>query len=158
MRTISLPVTQDPNEFVSQGHPRLLDDIAVSPDETEAWLPHVLWNFDHLLQLQSTIFPSASVLDLTRVEQTNGTVAVAEDVFAKLVESDPIPPELPEGMTFPITTEVKLMFWIYPQAVTNLVREQYPDLTNPDAILMTRDKVELDPTNEAGARFWAKTI
>ena len=64
LRTIDLPATQDKDEFVSQGHPRLLDDIAVSPDESEAWLPHVLWNFDHLFQFQSTIFPSVSVLDL----------------------------------------------------------------------------------------------
>lgn len=64
-RTINLPDTQNKDEFVSQGHPRLLDDIAVNPDETEAWLPHVLWNFDHLFQFQSTIFPSISVLDLT---------------------------------------------------------------------------------------------
>lgn len=64
MRTIDLQATQEEDEFVSQGHPRLLDDIAVSPDESEAWLPHVLWNFDHLFQFQSTIFPSVSVLDL----------------------------------------------------------------------------------------------
>ncbi|MFV0515023.1 MAG: hypothetical protein ACK5MY_15555 [Jhaorihella sp.] len=65
LKTIALHETQEADEFVSQGVPRLLDDIAVSPDETEAWLPHVLWNFDHLFQFQSTIFPSLSVLSLT---------------------------------------------------------------------------------------------
>ena len=63
--TIALHQTQNPDEFVSQGLPRVLDDIAVSPDETEAWLPHVLWNFDHLLQFQSTVFPAVSLLDLS---------------------------------------------------------------------------------------------
>ncbi|WP_417243079.1 hypothetical protein [Celeribacter sp.] len=62
--TIDLAQTQDTDEFVSQGAPRLLDDIAVSPDESQAWLPHVLWNFDHLFQFQSTVFPAVSVLDL----------------------------------------------------------------------------------------------
>lgn len=42
----------------------MLDDIAISPDEKEAWLPHVLWNFDHEFQFQSTIFPSVSLLSL----------------------------------------------------------------------------------------------
>ncbi len=39
---------------------RVLDDIALSPDESEAWLPHLLWNFDHPFQFQSTIFPAIS--------------------------------------------------------------------------------------------------
>ncbi|EBA14782.1 hypothetical protein RSK20926_09819 [Roseobacter sp. SK209-2-6] len=64
-RVIELAATDEPDEFASQGHPRMLDDIAVSPDEGEAWLPHVLWNFDHLFQFQSTVFPAVSVLDLT---------------------------------------------------------------------------------------------
>ena len=62
--TIKLHETQEDKETVSQGVPRLLDDIAVSPDEKEAWLPHVLWNFDHPFQFQSTVFPSVSVLSL----------------------------------------------------------------------------------------------
>uniref|UniRef100_UPI003566F3EF hypothetical protein n=1 Tax=Shimia sp. TaxID=1954381 RepID=UPI003566F3EF len=65
LRRIALHETQEADEFVSQGLPRLLDDIAVSPDGREAWLPHVLWNFDHAFQFQSTIFPSLSLLDLT---------------------------------------------------------------------------------------------
>jgi len=64
--TLKLHETQNPDEFVSQGVPRLLDDIAVSPDEQEAWLPHVLWNFDHPFQFQSTIFPSVSLLYLEK--------------------------------------------------------------------------------------------
>lgn len=62
--TVRLGETSDPDEFVSQGLPRLLDSIAVSPDQTEAWLPHVLWNFDHPFQFQSTVFPAVSVLSL----------------------------------------------------------------------------------------------
>ena len=65
LKTIKLAVNQDHDEFKSQGEPRLLDDIAVSPDGKEAWLPHVLWNFDHEFQFQSTVFPAVSVLDLT---------------------------------------------------------------------------------------------
>lgn len=65
VRTITLAQAEDPTETVSQGLPRLLDQIAVSPDQTEAWLPHVLWNFDHPFQFQSTVFPAVSLLALT---------------------------------------------------------------------------------------------
>lgn len=64
VKTITLAHTEDPVQTVSQGAPRLLDQIAISPDETEAWLPHVLWNLDHTFQFQSTIFPAVSVLSL----------------------------------------------------------------------------------------------
>jgi len=50
---------------VSQGKPRLLDNIAISPDGKHAWLPHVLWSFGHDFQFQSTVFPAVSILDLT---------------------------------------------------------------------------------------------
>lgn len=63
-KLITLATTQDPDQTVSQGLPRRLDDIAVSPDEKVAWLPHVLWNFDHPFQFQSTVFPAISVLSL----------------------------------------------------------------------------------------------
>ncbi|MCB8838181.1 hypothetical protein [Aurantimonas sp. VKM B-3413] len=63
-KTITLAETQDPNESVSQGLPRVLDTIAVSPDEKQAWLPHELWNFDHPFQFQSTVFPAISVISL----------------------------------------------------------------------------------------------
>jgi YVTN family beta-propeller protein len=62
---ITLEETHDPDQFVSQGQPRLLDDIAIAPDGQEAWLPHLLWNFDHPFQFQSTIFPAVSVIALT---------------------------------------------------------------------------------------------
>jgi DNA-binding beta-propeller fold protein YncE len=62
--TIPLAEHENPDEFVSQGKPRLLDSIAISPDQTEAWLPHVLWNFDHPFQFQSTIYPAVSLLSL----------------------------------------------------------------------------------------------
>ncbi|PSV49942.1 cytochrome D1 domain-containing protein [Photobacterium indicum] len=48
-----------------QGKPRLLDNIVISPDGTQAWLPHVLWSFGHDFQFQSTVFPTISLLDLT---------------------------------------------------------------------------------------------
>ncbi len=65
IKTIKLNEVQLPDEFESQGRPRLLDDIAISPDGKEAWLPHVLWNFDHEFQFQSTVFPAVSLLELT---------------------------------------------------------------------------------------------
>ena len=65
LRTIKLAESDTDDEFESQGRPRLLDDIAISPDGEEAWLPHVLWNFDHEFQFQSTVFPAVSLIDLT---------------------------------------------------------------------------------------------
>lgn len=62
---ISLHVTQNEKETVSQGLPRYLDDIEITPDGKEAWLPHMLWNIDHKFQFQSTVFPTISILDLT---------------------------------------------------------------------------------------------
>ena len=50
---------------VPQGKPRLLDNIAISPDGTKAWLPHVLWSFGHDFQFQSSVFPTVSIIDLT---------------------------------------------------------------------------------------------
>lgn len=63
-KLIQLASSQDPDETVSQGLPRVLDTIAVSPDGKQAWLPHELWNFDHPFQFQSTVFPAVSVLAL----------------------------------------------------------------------------------------------
>ena len=65
IRVIQLVSSEHEDEFVSQGLPRVLDDIALSPDENEAWLPHLLWNFDHEFQFQSTVFPAVSIIDLT---------------------------------------------------------------------------------------------
>lgn len=65
LRLITLAVEQSPDQTISQGLPRRLDRIAVSPDGKQAWLPHVLWNFDHPFQFQSTVFPAISVIDLT---------------------------------------------------------------------------------------------
>jgi len=61
---IKLASSQNPDQTVSQGLPRVLDRIAVSPDGKQAWLPHELWNFDHPFQFQSTVFPAISVLSL----------------------------------------------------------------------------------------------
>lgn len=66
LKTITLHSTQDDDEFVSQGVPRLLDDIEIKPDGSEAWLVHVLWNFDHPFQFQSTVFPSVSIISLEK--------------------------------------------------------------------------------------------
>ncbi len=68
-KVVTLEETADDDQFVSQGQPRLLDDIAISPDGKEAWLPHVLWNFDHPFQFQSTIFPAVSIVSLTPGEE-----------------------------------------------------------------------------------------
>ena len=70
IKVITLEETHDSDEFVSQGQPRLLDDIAISPDGKEAWLPHVLWNFDHPFQFQSTVFPAVSIVTLVPGEET----------------------------------------------------------------------------------------
>lgn len=64
LKLIELAETRNPDETVSQGVPRGLDRIAVSPDLKQAWLPHMLWNFDHPFQFQSTVFPAVSVLSL----------------------------------------------------------------------------------------------
>ena len=61
---ISLHETQNEDEKVSQGLPRYLDDIEITPNGKEAWLPHMLWNIDHAFQFQSTIFPTISIIDL----------------------------------------------------------------------------------------------
>lgn len=61
---ITLAETHSATATDSQGLPRLLDTIALSPDGSEAWLPHVLWSFSHPFQFQSTVFPAISVIDL----------------------------------------------------------------------------------------------
>jgi DNA-binding beta-propeller fold protein YncE len=66
LKTITLHSTQDKDEFVSQGVPRLLDDIEIRADGSEAWIPHVLWNFDHSFQFQSTVFPTVSIISLEK--------------------------------------------------------------------------------------------
>lgn len=65
VKLIHLAATDNPDQTVSQGLPRGLDRIAVSPDLKQAWLPHELWNFDHPFQFQSTVFPAISVISLT---------------------------------------------------------------------------------------------
>jgi DNA-binding beta-propeller fold protein YncE len=55
---------------VPQGKPRLLDNIAISPDGSQAWLPHILWSFGHDFQFQSTVFPAISIIDLTKGQET----------------------------------------------------------------------------------------
>lgn len=56
---------EDDTKSNPQGKPRLLDNIAISPDGSTAWLPHVLWSFGHDFQFQSTVFPAVSLIDLT---------------------------------------------------------------------------------------------
>lgn len=61
---ITLAETRSDTATDSQGLPRLLDSIALSPDGREAWLPHVLWSFNHPFQFQSSVFPAISIVDL----------------------------------------------------------------------------------------------
>ncbi len=61
-KTITLHVSQNSDPTISQGLPRVLDRIVLSPDLKQAWLPHHLWNFDHPFQFQSIVFPAISVL------------------------------------------------------------------------------------------------
>ena len=98
MRLIRLAVSQNPDEEVSQGLPRRLDRIAVSPDGREAWIPHVLWNFDHPFQFQSTVFPAISVLSLapgheheavSRRKQLFRQINIIEDGVRTRIVSDP---------------------------------------------------------------------
>lgn len=63
-KLITLAETHSDTPSDSQGLPRLLDGISLSPDGSEAWLPHVLWSFDHPFQFQSTVFPAVSIIDL----------------------------------------------------------------------------------------------
>ncbi len=65
-KTITLAASHDPTPTVSQGVPRVLDRIVLSPDLKQAWLPHHLWNFDHPFQFQSLVFPALSVLWLEK--------------------------------------------------------------------------------------------
>lgn len=69
IKTIKLDVSHNDDKFVSQGEPRLLDEIAITPDGKEAWLPHVLWSFDHSFQFQSTVFPAISIISLDTLEE-----------------------------------------------------------------------------------------
>jgi len=83
IKVIQLASLENEDEFVSQGLPRMLDDIALSPDESEAWLPHLLWNFDHEFQFQSTIFPAVSILDLTPGQETE-RVSLRKELFKQI--------------------------------------------------------------------------
>ena len=65
VKTITLASERNQDQTVSQGLPRVLDRIVVSPDLKQAWLPHELWNFTHPFQFQTTVFPAISVLILT---------------------------------------------------------------------------------------------
>ena len=51
----------------------MLDNIAISPDGKEAWLPHLLWSFGHDFQFQSTVFPAISIIDLTKGQEAERT-------------------------------------------------------------------------------------
>ncbi len=83
LQRISLAVEQQADEFASQGLPRLLDDIAISPDGREAWLPHLLWNFDHPFQFQSTVFPAVSIIDLTPGQEKE-QVSLRKQLFKQI--------------------------------------------------------------------------
>ena len=69
---------------VSQGIPRLLDNIAISPDGKTAWLPHVLWSFDHQFQFQSTVFPAVSILDISVKGQEHEILDERKQLFKQI--------------------------------------------------------------------------
>ncbi len=69
LKTITLHQTSNKDEFIPQGLPRYLDNIKIKPDGSEAWIPHILWNFDHSFQFQSTIFPTVSIISLKKGEE-----------------------------------------------------------------------------------------
>ncbi|WP_445679919.1 hypothetical protein [Radicibacter daui] len=98
LTTITLEEEEDPDQTVSQGKPRQLDNIAISPDGTEAWLPHLLWNFDHPFQFQSTVFPAVSLLSLkpgdehevaSRRKQLFQQINILEDGVRTRIVSNP---------------------------------------------------------------------
>ncbi len=45
--------------------------------------------------------------------------------------------DLPADVVFPLNVDVKMMFRIYPQWVTDAVRKTYPELPDPQAVTMT---------------------
>ncbi|MEM9631889.1 MAG: multiheme c-type cytochrome [Pseudomonadota bacterium] len=62
VKTIKLVKSTNLDPTKSQGLPRALDRIVLSPDLKQAWLPHHLWNFTHPFQFQTNLFPTLSVL------------------------------------------------------------------------------------------------
>ncbi|MEM8703563.1 MAG: multiheme c-type cytochrome, partial [Pseudomonadota bacterium] len=62
LKTIKLVKSTNDDPTKSQGLPRALDRIVLSPDLKQAWLPHHLWNFTHPFQFQTNLFPTLSVL------------------------------------------------------------------------------------------------
>jgi len=44
--------------------------------------------------------------------------------------------DLPSDIAYPLSVDTKLMFRIYPQWVTDAVRKTYPELPNPDSVVM----------------------
>ncbi len=69
LKTITLHTTKNDDEFIPQGLPRYLDNIRIKPDGSEAWVPHILWNFDHPFQFQSTVFPTVSIISLKKGDE-----------------------------------------------------------------------------------------
>jgi len=72
------------NKTVSQGKPRLLDNIAISPDGKTAWLPHVLWSFGHDFQFQSTVFPAVSILDISEKGSEHEVLDERKQLFKQI--------------------------------------------------------------------------
>jgi len=57
---------------LSQGTSKFLDDIAITPDGTKAWVPHVLHNVNHDVNMgfqpgdfANRVYPAVSIVDLT---------------------------------------------------------------------------------------------
>ncbi|MGO0060575.1 c-type cytochrome [Brevibacillus fluminis] len=54
---------------VSQGLPGMVENMTISPDGKQLWLPHILTNVNVPIQFESTIFPVVSIIDIPKLEE-----------------------------------------------------------------------------------------
>ena len=52
--------------------------------------------------------------------------------------------QLPKITKYPLMLDLKLMFRIYPQGVTDIVRKSYPELPNPKAVIMNHLNITME--------------
>jgi DNA-binding beta-propeller fold protein YncE len=91
------------NVLKSQGDPRWLEDLTISPDGTRLWVPHVLHNVNHDVNdpalnpaFANRVYPAVSIVDLTTETfewgdplQTDGSARIEYEL------SQTQPPDLP---------------------------------------------------------------